>query len=98
MSRRHTKTVVDVEVVEVVPVAIRTARVPIIIVEGTTAQNPAVIFGEPCCLTTADVLYIQTRWGGQALPRPLPQISEIQKTEIQKTTGEQEPPPHENRR
>jgi len=38
MGHHHTKTVV---VVEVVVVAVSTARVPVIIVEGTTAQHTA---------------------------------------------------------
>jgi hypothetical protein len=63
MGRRHTKTDVVVEVVEVVPVAIRTARVPLIVVEGTTAQDTADIFGEPCCFSTAVLFYTQNHWG-----------------------------------
>ena len=41
MGRHHTKTDVVVEVVEVVIVAIGTTRVPLIVVEGTTAQHTA---------------------------------------------------------
>ena len=39
MGRHHTKTAIVVEVVVVV--AVRTARVPIIVDEGTTAQHTA---------------------------------------------------------
>jgi hypothetical protein len=39
MGRHHTKTDVVVEVVNVVIVAVSTARVPIIVVEGTTTPH-----------------------------------------------------------
>ncbi len=44
MGRHHTKTDVVVEVVEVVDVvvAVGTARVPLIVVEGTAAQHTGV--------------------------------------------------------
>jgi hypothetical protein len=42
MGRHHSKTVVVVEVVDVVIVAAGTARVPLIIVEGTAAQHTGV--------------------------------------------------------
>lgn len=38
----HPKTDVVVPVVRVVPIAVGTARVPLIIVEGTTTQHPVV--------------------------------------------------------
>ena len=60
MGRRHTKPVVDVEVVEVVPVAVGAARIPIIVVEGTAAQDPATIFGEP--RRNCDITIIQPTW------------------------------------
>ena len=41
MGRHHTKTDI-VEVVNVVVVAVRTARVPLIVVEGTAAQHSGV--------------------------------------------------------
>jgi hypothetical protein len=41
MGRRHTKTDIVVEVVDVVVVAVRAAGVPLIIVEGTAAQHTA---------------------------------------------------------
>ena len=47
MGRHHTKTVVVVEVVDVVVVAVGTARVPLIIVEGTAAQHTGVS-SQPC--------------------------------------------------
>lgn len=50
MGRHHTKTdvvvVVVVEVVDMVVVAVRTTRVPLIIVEGSTTKHTGV-FGQP---------------------------------------------------
>ena len=43
MGRRHTKTDIVVEVVNVVVVADSAARVPLIIIEGTAAQHTAFI-------------------------------------------------------
>lgn len=43
MGRHHTKTDVVVEVVDVVLVADGTARVPLIVDEGTAAQHTASI-------------------------------------------------------
>ena len=43
MGRHHTKTPVDVEVVDRVVVAVGATGVPIIVVEGTTAQHTALI-------------------------------------------------------
>jgi hypothetical protein len=43
MGRHHTKTPVDVEVVDRVVVAVGTAGVPLIVVEGTTPQHAALI-------------------------------------------------------
>lgn len=45
----HTKTDVVVEVVDVVIVAVRTARVPIIVDEGAAAQHTGVGIGQPYC-------------------------------------------------
>jgi hypothetical protein len=42
MGRHHTKTDVIVEVVDIVVVAVRTADVPRIIVEGTAPQHTGV--------------------------------------------------------
>ena len=39
MGNTHPKTVVPVEVVRVVPVAVRTASIPMIIVERAAAQH-----------------------------------------------------------
>ena len=41
MGRHHTKTDIIVEVVDVVVVAVRTTRVPIIVVEGTAPFGDA---------------------------------------------------------
>ncbi len=42
MGRHHTKTDVVVEVVDIVVVAVGTARVPLIVVEGTASQHTGV--------------------------------------------------------
>ncbi len=62
MGRHHTKTNIVVEVVEVVEVvdvlvAIGTARVPLIVVEGSTAQHTA--FNQPALSLESDKAIIQ---------------------------------------
>lgn len=58
-GRRHhnTKTDVVVPVVRVVPVAVRAAHVPLIIVERAAAQHTGIVFGQPRQRTLALALY-----------------------------------------
>lgn len=59
MGRHHhnTKTDIVVPVVRVVPVADRTAHVPLIIVERAAAQHTDDVFGLPCWKLPAGRLY-----------------------------------------
>jgi hypothetical protein len=56
MGRRHTKTDIVVEVVDIVPVAVRTAGVPLIVVEGTAPKHTALI-GPPRRPKATSALY-----------------------------------------
>jgi hypothetical protein len=58
MGRRHTKTDIVVEVVDVVVVAVRAAGVPAIVVERPATNHAAALTGWPCArLAGASALY-----------------------------------------
>src|SRR6185503_20388590 len=99
MGRHHTKTDVVVEVVDVVVVAVGATRVPLIIVEGTTAQHSGVDRSAPSQMrhwhyTRKLGKYPRLTAGGFCLSILLTkeklwnQNSEIQKTEFQNLSGE----------